>query len=351
MKLRLIFFYIALFVSTLSIGQIPPNYYDNAAGKQGLLLKQALHGIIDNHTSVSYGSLHTHYKVTDKKPNGKVWDMYSDIPGGTPPYEFTFITDKCGSYSVEGDCYNREHSFPQSWFNKKAPMKSDLFHVYPTDGKVNGMRSSYPYGEVSNPTKTSQNGCKLGPNTTAGYSGKVFEPLDEYKGDFARTYFYMATRYYGEDGSWKNNAMVNGAEPKLWALNMLYQWHTQDTVSTKEINRNNAVYGIQHNRNPFIDHPEWVAKVWFPTISIDRSKELLASYFPNPANNKITIIIDNSSTKYNVNIIDISGRLIINTSINSNYSSIDISELANGIYIMKISNSDKQQKTLKLIKR
>ena len=351
MNYKILLISLIAFIGITLKAQIPPNYYDNAVGKLGLQMKIALHQIIDNHTSVSYGSLHTHYQTTDKKANGKVWDMYSDVPGGTPPYEFTFMTDKCGNYQNEGDCYNREHSFPQSWFNKSAPMKSDLFHVYPTDGKVNGMRSSYPYGEVSNPTKTSQNGSKLGPNTTPGYSGKVFEPIDEYKGDFARTYFYMATRYYGEDGSWKNNAMVNGAEPKTWALNMLYQWHIQDPVSIKETNRNNAVYGIQHNRNPFIDHPEWVDSVWFPNTSIKATQKLIVDFYPNPANTEVNILIDVYNSSYYVQIIDISGRILINEQKSGNKSRINISNLETGIYILNIRNEENQFKTFKLIKQ
>jgi len=351
MRIRFTIISILIFAYAIAIAQIPAHYYDSAIGLDGLPKKQALHNIIDNHTSVSYGSLHTHYQTTDKKPNGKVWDMYSDVPGGTPPYEFTFMSDKCGSYQHEGDCYNREHSFPQSWFKKKSPMKSDLFHVYPTDGKVNGMRSSYPYGEVSNPTKTSQNGCKLGPNTTAGYSGKVFEPIDAYKGDFARTYFYMATRYYGEDGSWQNNAMVNGAEPKAWALALLYQWHIQDPVSPKEINRNNAVYNVQHNRNPYIDHPEWVDSVWFPSASIKTSTELMMSFFPNPANTEINLSIGKNKADFTIEIIDISGRVLFYSERKSNETKIDISALEAGMYIINVRNNRNQHKTLKLIKQ
>ncbi len=326
----------------ISFAQIPPNYYDNAVGKRGVQMQAALHNIIKGHTVVSYSSLHTYYQVTDKKPNGKVWDMYSDIPGGTPPYEFTFITDKCGSYQHEGDCYNREHSFPQSWFNKASPMKSDLFHVYPTDGKVNGWRSSYPYGEVDNPTITTQNGSKLGPNTTAGYSGTVFEPIDAYKGDFARTYFYMATRYYTEDNGWKNNAAVNGSQMKPWELHTLYQWNLQDTVSQKEIDRNNAVYGIQHNRNPFIDHPEWIDSIWFDDTSIDwLVQNTLVSLFPNPAISSIEIKIStNTDNSWEVSIFDMQGHLVFNNSFNGNSTKIDISKLNNGLYFLQLKNND-----------
>lgn len=241
--------------------QIPANYYNSATGLSGTPLRSALHLIIDNHTVKSYSSLYTYYQTTDAKPNNKVWDMYSDVPGGTPPYQFNF-SQTCGNYSNEGDCYNREHSWPQSWFNSSSPMVSDLFHVYPTDGKVNGLRSNYPYGEVSTPTTTSLNGSKLGPCSFPGYTGIVFEPIDEYKGDFARTYFYMCTRYYTEDTGWLTNDMITGANLKPWALELMKKWNQQDPVSAKEIARNNTIYGIQGNRNPFIDHPEYVCLIW-----------------------------------------------------------------------------------------
>lgn len=245
----------------LAIAQIPANYYNSATGLNGTPLRAALHDIIDAHSAKSYSSLLSYYQTTDKKPNNTVWDMYSDVPNGTPPYTFTF-SQNCGNYSVEGDCWNREHSWPQSWFNSSSPMVSDLFHVYPTDGKVNGWRSNYPYGEVSNPTITTLNGGKLGPCSFPGYTGIVFEPINEYKGDFARTYFYMCTRYYTEDSGWQTNDMVTGANLKPWAIDLLKKWHQQDPVSAKEIARNNAVYGIQGNRNPFIDHPEYVCMIW-----------------------------------------------------------------------------------------
>jgi endonuclease I len=256
-----IFLIFSLSLTTLW-AQIPTGYYDDASGFIGTPLQQALHDIIDDHTVVSYSSLWTHYQTTDVKPNGKVWDMYSDIPEGTPPYEFTFVSDQCGNYGAEGDCYNREHSWPKSWFNDVAPMNTDIFHVVPSDGYVNGQRGNYPYGEVDSPTWTSQNGSKKGPNTYPGYSGTVFEPIDPYKGDFARIYFYMSTRYYNEDSAWPGSDMANGAQLEEWALNMMMEWHVEDPVSQKEIDRNNANYSIQNNRNPFVDHPEYVNLIW-----------------------------------------------------------------------------------------
>lgn len=267
------FFLILLSILLLNssiFAQIPSGYYNNANGLSGLQLKTALKTIItNNYISVSYDYLWTAYQTTDKKLNGKVWDMYSDIPNGTPAYQFTFTTDQCGTYSIEGECYNREHSFPQSWFNEASPMVSDLFHVYPTDGKVNGMRNNYPFGKVGTATYTSSNGSKLGNSISPGYTGTVFEPIDSYKGDFARSYFYMATRYENQITGWQNNGSANTVLDGTtfpcfdqWFLNVLLSWCALDPVSQKEIDRNNAVYAIQHNRNPYIDHPEYINYIW-----------------------------------------------------------------------------------------
>lgn len=257
------------------MGQIPENYYAPAENLSSYELKTALYQIIKDHTVRSYTSLWTYFEDTDQKNDGTVWDMYSDIPGGTPSYAFTFFTDQCGNYSGEGDCYNREHSFPKSWFGDASPMYTDLFHLYPTDGYVNGMRGNYPFGEVTSPTKTSSNGSKLGPCSYPGYTGVVFEPIDVYKGDFARSYFYMATRYENIIDNWENydsngDVILDGSSDKVfepWFLNLLLDWHHQDPVSTKETNRNNEIYTIQGNRNPFIDHPEYVDCIWLNECS------------------------------------------------------------------------------------
>ncbi len=238
------------------LAQIPNGYYNDANGKTGDELKTALHNIIKDHHVVSYGGLLNAFAYTDCKPNGKIWDIYSN-------YEYS-LSGNCGQYEHEGDCWNREHTWPQSWFNESTTPRSDLFHVYPTDGYVNGQRSNYPYGEVNNPIYTSGNGSKLGPCITSGYSGKVFEPIDEYKGDIARGYFYMSVRYFGEDSGWSTSDMTNKSEILPWALSMLLRWSDDDPVSDKEIARNNAVYGYQNNRNPFIDHPEYARMIWDP---------------------------------------------------------------------------------------
>ncbi|MEI6059973.1 MAG: endonuclease [Bacteroidota bacterium] len=260
-----------LLFSTVARAQ-PPGYYTNAAGKTGVDLQVALYNIIKNHTSVTYTpGVWNAYYTTDVKPNGKVWDIYSDVPGGTPPYEYTLGSSQCGTSTQEGDCYSREHSFPQSYFGGLAPMVTDLFHIFPTDQYVNGTgHSNHPYGTVLAPTYTSLNGSKRGPCTFPGYTGTVFEPIDAYKGDIARAYFYMATCYENLIAGWKGNntegdVILDGTSYpafKTWYVNLLLAWNAADPVSQKEIDRNNAVYAIQNNRNPYIDHPEYVSMVW-----------------------------------------------------------------------------------------
>lgn len=257
-------------VLTLSTGvifaQIPNDYYKNAEGKTSDELKNALHDIIKGHYVVSYADLLDAFAYTDCDANNKIVDIYSN-------YHYS-LNGNCGEYHEEGDCWNREHTWPQSWFNEKNGPRSDLFHVYPTDGYVNGRRSNYPYGEVSKPTYTSGNGSKLGPCTTTGYSGTVFEPIDEYKGDIARGFFYMSVRYSGEDSGWKTSDMTNKSTIKPWAMSMLLRWNDADPVSQKEIDRNNAVYGYQKNRNPFIDHPEYARMIWDPNYVPATSYEI-----------------------------------------------------------------------------
>jgi endonuclease I len=322
--------------------QPPPGYYDNAQGLAGEDLQEALHNIIKNHNSISYSELWNAFEDTDKKSNGKVWDIYSDVPGGNPPYQFTFFSDQCGNYGQEGDCYNREHSFPRSWFGGTVPpMNTDLFHIYPTDGYVNGKRNNFPYGDVGNVTWTSQNGSRLGSCSTPGYSGTVFEPIDEYKGDLARTYFYMATRYLNEDNNWPGSPMMDGAQPKEWALTMLFDWHTDDPVSQKEMGRNNAVYDYQSNRNPFVDFPEFVEDIWFNT-TIDHElllNNLQYSVYPNPARNTLHIersaVVTNQKVEYK--IADQTGREIISTMADgSNITQINIAEMESGFYFLII---------------
>lgn len=245
-------------------------YYNGITGTQKMTLKDQLTDLIKGHTVVSYDGLYDLYETSDNRPeDNTVFDMYGD---------FHFSHSKtCGNYGKEGDCFNREHSVPKSWFNNKTPMYSDAFHLYPTDGKVNGMRSNYAFGEVSSASysytfKNNISGVsKKGTSKRSLYSGTVFEPADCYKGDFARTYFYFATRYKDIMGSMTGDGQVHFTSATTYcnltqySKELFLDWHRADPVSKKEVVRNNAVYARQHNRNPFIDHPEYVEAIWGDT--------------------------------------------------------------------------------------
>jgi endonuclease I len=333
-------------VAVIAAAQAPAGYYNAANGLTGKALQQALHNIIANHTYITYNQLWTAFKKTDVKTDGTVWDIYSDKPSGTPAYTFTFVTDQCGNYSKEGDCYNREHSFPKSWFGGEVyPMYSDLFHLYPTDGYVNNIRNNYPYGETSSPTYTSSNGSKLGPSSVTGYTGVVFEPIDAYKGDLARSYFYMATRYYGEDASWPGSEMVTGSQPKAWALTMLLQWAKDDPVSQKEINRNDSIYNIQHNRNPFIDYPLYADMIWGSLNSTDDviQDEQGMTIYPNPASSYLTIVLpDDHVSELAIQVYDFNGCLSKTIITDETAPRLDISDFKPGFYLLQVTAGKKR---------
>ncbi len=294
--------------------RIPAGYYDSAFGLRGTALRAALHDIIKNHASQSYDYALTAFQTTDVKPNRKVWDVYSDVPGGTPPYEYDFGGGSGGG--TEGGGYNREHSWPQSWFGGALPMYSDLWILYPTDIKVNEYRANWPYGDVSTPTITSLNGSMLGPCSDAGYSGTAFEPIDAFKGDLARSHFYVATRYYTEDAGWATSEATSGADLLPWANTTYLAWHANDPVSRKEQLRNGAIYVIQNNRNPFVDHPEFAARLFDSTSTaavtdVPRLAFRLHQNAPNPFRPSTTIRFDlPQRAAVSLRVYDVAGRLV-----------------------------------------
>ena len=257
-----------------------PAYYEKIDGKSGKTLFDAVQTVTKvGYSSLGYDGLWTAFKTTDKKNNGQVWDMYSDC-------NWTFGSDQCGSYSSECDCYNREHSIPKSWFGGSTSGPGcDIFHLVPTDGKVNGMRSNYAFGEVSSASYTYDGAKKgsaksitiTGGNTIAGNtgttisaSGTVFEPRDEYKGDFARGYMGSLLRWAGEkafttgEGSdiFTTTFTTGSFGLTKYGVALLMKWHRQDPVSKKEIDRNNGIQQTQGNRNPFIDYPYLAEYIW-----------------------------------------------------------------------------------------
>lgn len=258
---------ILLFISITVFAQTPKDYYTSATGN-GYQLKTQLHKIISKHKDVGYGGLWQTYKTSDiddfYEKDNSILDIYSENPKGKDTYHFKVGSGQCGVYSSEGDCYNREHIIPQSSFNSASPMVSDAHFIPPTDGKVNGMRSNYPHGNVASAEWSSKNGSKLGTSAIKGYSGTVFEPIDEFKGDIARMYFYFATCYENKVAHF-NYDMFNGSSNQVFTdafKNMLLEWHKLDPVNHREIVRNNAIFKRQGNRNPFIDHPEFVEQIW-----------------------------------------------------------------------------------------
>lgn len=307
-------------------------YYASADGLSGYALKTALHNIINNHTSQGYSAIWTFYNSHELdyyyENDGKILDIYSENPTGADPFEYTKSTNQCGTYSGEGSCYNREHSFPKSWFGGTIePMNSDVHHIFASDGYVNGRRSSFPYGEVGSATYTSSNGSKLGSARSGlGYSGTVFEPIDEFKGDLARAHFYMATRYEDRIAGWESissygNAVMNGTSNQAfetWALNMLISWHNADPVSQKEIDRNNAAQTHQGNRNPFVDHPEYVGLIWGGAGARTAGQTLMVSSTSPLSTEEVTISYSDSKLTLSfgrqpvqeVTISDINGRVL-----------------------------------------
>lgn len=334
--MKKLYLILVLIITAVTLNAQPQGYYNGTEGLTGNALKAKLHTIIANDDHTSYSGLWNAYQQTDKKPNGKVWDIYSDVPNGTPPYEFTFVSDQCGNYSGEGDCYNREHLWAQSWTNDDGTHKTDLHHVYPTDGWVNNKRGNLAFGEVSSASWTSQNGSKIGNNKVSGYSGTVFEPIDEYKGDIARALMYVSVRYYQEDNSWSTSDMTNKSVIKDWAMTMLIRWHEEDPVSQKEIDRNNAAYNIQKNRNPFVDFPEFAELIWVPGwVGVDENEySVLVNVWPNPTSSTINVKGENLDAVYMYNAV---GQLVMLLEVqNEEQSTIDVSGFTKGIYFMNI---------------
>ncbi|MDX9846832.1 MAG: endonuclease [Tenuifilaceae bacterium] len=339
MKKFLLFAFLVAHCTNL-FAQAPSGYYTAAQEKVKQELMASLHQIIKDHTVLSYSALWSAFYVTDDRIDGKVWDMYSSC-------SFTFGNDQDSGSGGTSECqfYNREHSFPKSWFNDESPMYTDIFHLYPTDKKVNSVRSNYPFGEVGTATYTSSNGCKLGNSSYAGYSGTVFEPIDEYKGDFARTYFYMATRYYDKIKNW-SSPVTNGTQYpayKEWVVNLLLEWHEQDPVSQKEIDRNNAIFdSYQHNRNPYIDHPEFALRVWGDATTASSTTYFNKSnIFPNPANRNLRVTVSEPGL-YNISFVNQWGVCVKSerVTILGDYEELIVEELTKGMYIVRIEGKN-----------
>ncbi|WP_433629838.1 endonuclease [Chryseobacterium cucumeris] len=286
-----------ILISSYISAQVPAGYYDGTAGLTGYALKSKLHDIIsEKMVNWHYDDLKVLYGQTDldkyydhdASNTQYLLDIYSEIPSGPDSYEYT-ADQLVAGVGMEGQGYNREHMMPQSTFSTSSsisdyPMYSDLNFIIPVDGWINQRRSNYPYGIGNNTShyifsNTSRISNAAIPNYP--YTGRVYEPINEFKGDIARSLLYFAVRYEGKLGSFNtayttsanltpatDQCPLDGTEERavdLAYIAMLKQWSAADPVSQREIDRNNAVYTIQKNRNPFIDHPEWIDMIWSET--------------------------------------------------------------------------------------
>ncbi len=282
---------------------IPQGYYNHAQGLKDSFLKAALHDSICMGWRVHYGTQGYTYPdsiyytgtwnylpLTDQRPDGTIWDMYSN----TRRY---FPTDGGSGCGVE-----IEHCLPKSWWgwtgNSSEKTDSigyrayrDLYHLTPADGSANGNKSNYAPGHVQKGDKFDNGSFRMDAAKSSQYGYICFEPAEEYRGDFARAYFYIATAYQNlhwdasKCGSYIDSTSYLLFRPQV--LQVLLDWHRADPVSRKEIERADAVSTIQHNRNPFIDYPDLVEYIWgnkqgqtvdFSTLTCTAS----ADYIPTP---------------------------------------------------------------------
>jgi endonuclease I len=357
--MKKLYIFLLSFVTISGFAQPPAGYYNSATGT-GYTLKTQLYNIIKNHDDQGYNAIDDFFTTADKdiyfENDNTILDPYSERPLSTDPYNYstTDPNDVCGNYNSEGDCYNPEHVIPQSVFSQAAPMRGDAHHLLPTDGRVNGFRSNYPFGVagtlisqsgISNPT---MNGSKLGNNLnsgySAGYTGIVFEPIDEFKGDIARIYFYFVTRYQNVITTWGAYPMFDGTSDKVIAdpfLNILLTWNQMDPVSPKEIARNNAVYSYQGNRNPFIDNPDYICMIWSAACSLSSSDFAMENLvvYPNPSHGNIAI--QSGAPIDEITVVNVSGQMIrrLHQPVLQN-STYAIENLPAGFYFVNITSSN-----------
>lgn len=353
---------------------IEAEYYNSihasvAAGVRCAQLKTEIHDIIVNQTKVQYTStnfdiwdsqLQTDHRMNDAGTAMIVWDMFTDIPSGTGEFEFDHCLnrDQGSCPGGEGICYNREHTFPQSWWGGGQTAADtqfvDLHHIVPADRSLNTAKSNNPPGVVTTPTTTGSNGLKVGFNPSYPCpSATYWEPIDEYKGDYARIFLYFATRYEHNMTAWSTIAAggdcaMNGdpfTSYEPWLVQVLLDWNAADPVSQKEIDRNNAIFAMQGNRNPYVDNPEWIELIWgdvagnpCATIGIDEVDANTAlNVYPNPSADGIFTVDVEDEIKH-IELVDLAGRTIqIETNIVT--GEINASKLNKGTYILRVETA------------
>ena len=353
-----IFFTAFLILSIGLFSDIPEGYYNGTEGVNGEDLKTVLHGIIDNHVEYSYDDLRDFIlKHTDEDTanSNKVICLYTG---------WSYDKDDFGGGASD---WNREHVWAKSHgdFGNNPPCGTDAHHIRPTDVTVNSRRGNLDFdnGGSAYTDGDGATGCYVDSDS--------WEPRDEVKGDVARMIFYMAVRYEGDNGEIdlemadNSNSSPSG-QPLHGKKSTLLEWHHLDPVSSWEIRRNDRVYEYQENRNPFIDHPEFVERIWegVSTNTVELSFLPAISVYPNPFNPQTTVTVSFEKPQQNpvsISIFNIKGEkvktFIENEIIPDNYSFIwngdndSYSTVSNGIYFVNVSHKGgNQSKKLMLLK-
>lgn len=329
--------FLLIFVASFSFAQIPDGYYDGTDGQTGDALKATLHNIIDNHHEYSYNNLRDFLlRETDEDPNNS----------NNVILLYTGRSQAKNTFGGGANDWNREHVWAKSHgdFGTSKPCGTDAHHIRPTDASVNSHRGNLDFDEGGTPLDEAP-GCKK--------DGDSFEPRDEVKGDVARMIFYMATRYEGGSGEPDLEVVdrVNTSpSPEHGKLQKLLDWNMMDPPDAFEINRNEVIYSYQENRNPFIDHPEFVEYIWGDPNYLADNEIISFNFYPNPATTMVNIEYAVDIT-LNYSVISVDGRVAANGFTNSGNNTIDISSLKSGLYLLVLKNENnisvKQYKLLK----
>lgn len=337
--------------------RIPDGYYDGIDGT-GRALMQQLHHRINDHNVFTYSDIWNIFGDADLKFDGKVWDIYGTLECESSPYTYTLgeDQDRGTNVSEEGRFYNREHSWPVSWWggSQTDTMYTDVHHIFPSDKLVNAQRGNQSFGEVAAPQWTSLNGSLLGPNVAGStYNGLVFEPHDAYKGDLARTWFYMLTRYMHRSPGWSSQNLIppildGSSWPALepWVLEMLLQWHEQDPVSQKERIRNHQIFLLQGNRNPYVDHPEWVVALFDQTTGLEQKAQTVFKVYPNPFKDGLYLQTD-TTLPVRVEVFNAMGQRILAREWKGEL--LPAGDWPPGLYLMVLTRGTERQ-SIKLLK-
>jgi len=331
---------LTVFIFQFAFGQIPSGYYDNAIGLSGEQLKSVLHNIIKAHNDYPYSS-----NSTD------IWDILeqTDQDPNNPENVILLYTGRSVNAAQEynnGVGWNREHVWAKSHgFPEETDYAyRDAHHLRPTDISVNEDRGNLDFDE---------GGTQHSEATGCFYDSDSWEPRDAVKGDIARMMFYMVVRYEGDGDANDNYDLelvdyVGTSETNFGKLSTLLKWHNDDPVDDIDRHRNEIVFSYQNNRNPFIDHPEYVASIWGGEV-INSTSDILSlknniKIYPNPVNDILTLDFSSEYQNVTVTIYNMIGVVVRQESFNEVKGEVKLNQLNNleGIYLLQIKTNDKQ---------